>query len=1035
MRPLSRNSSRFVTSPLLAIFCFASLLAYPSASAAQEAKSTQEIPLYFPPPLAVEPLPPRTPPEDELERDPGGILVLPNTPANDVSGSCSDNPETNACAQNETALAINPTNNDNWVGGANDYSGPIMLDGRAQASCGFYSSNDSGQTWSGGLLPTQDGFTGGGDPSLAFDSDGNVYYACLNFELTLPGYNLGQSGLYVFKSTNGGQTFSAPTEVITGTGSTDFHDKQFITTGALTNKIYLGWMHQGDIRLTGSDDAGASFSSPAPAANVEINDPTNSSNQGVVLATLGFPNPEGPDGEALYAAWVDLDQNRILFDTSTDGGMTFGNDVVVEGSLVQFPMRPTGSGIGVDDRTTLIGEHGDLVENPENAFRVNSFPSMDVCRNQLSPFFGHIYMVYADYRFGNGDVFFKRSEDGGVTWPGGFTRKVNDDDGDHDQFFPWIDVDENCKVNIAFYDRRDDQDNLRFHLYFTHSTDSGSTFSTNARVTTVASSNWQFHGGFVGDYLQTAATTAESASFHHQVDRAGVLWMDTRNAGQDAYAGSVLQTNNGTWINIDVDLVANQLATDLDFVFPGDVSGDFGGIYHGDANPFQDEEITYDAGENETKLVFLDPQPGPLQPGDMAHVGFILEADVPIIDTFWTGSGDIGSIPMTSLDFTYDPEDRIVTAFLCNDRADGKAIAIAMPSYAVVKLPIELKDLNGDALPAELAEQGESLAALSAAAGALPSGECYEAQIPGEVAQFEAVVINATLSFTGSAGRSRSNLFAQKVAKDAREVDEPSRKRFVYLAKLLCGTQPSTTDLRLARGHYATTINVHNLDKRPAKLTKSLSLAIPPGGQEPGEIYPLGRDMLPAGRSLATECNEIRKKVFDGNLPAPVIDGFVKIVSDRRLVVSGVYTTATLNAEGTAEDHSSIHIEAAVERKLENSDEDPLRADLVVDDDFSIDANCEDRRCRISLRFTVRNVGAGVAGPFTVDIARNQPMASLANVSVPTGLAPAAAFADSVTVDYQLNQNDPKKLCVKADHPTNAVNESNETNNERCFGF
>lgn len=1021
--------------PVLILACVAAGAALPpfSARGGEPGPAGGSV-LFFPPPLVVEPLPPE-PPEEELERDPGGILVLPNTRASAPDGNCSDDEEENACAQNETALAINPTDNDNWVGGANDYSGPIILEGRAQSSCGVYASDDSGQTWSGQLLPTQDGFTGGGDPSIAFDGNGNVYYACLNFELTLPGLNLGDSALYVFKSLDGGHSFGPPTEVVTGSGAGDFHDKEFITTGQLTNNVYLAWMHQGDIRFTGSDDGGASFAAPAPADNVEINDAENGSNQGVVLATLGIPDPEGGEFESVYAAWVDLGQSRILFDVSTNGGQSFGTDVVVENNLVRFPIRPTGTGSGVQNRTTLIGEHGDPVENPENAFRVNSFPAMDVCRNPFSPFFGHIYIVYADNRFGHGDVFFKRSEDGGETWPGTFTRRINDDGGDADQFFPWIDVDEDCKINVAFYDRRDDPDNLRFHLYFAHSTDSGDTFSENARVTTVATSNWQFLGGFVGDYLQTAATTAESADFHHQVDRAGALWMDTRAGGQDAFAGSILQTGNGTWINVDVDLVADQPATDLDFVFPGDVSGDFGGIYHGAANPFQNDAITFDAVADETTLAFTDPQPGPLQPGDIAHVGFLLEANVPVIDTFWTGSGDIGSIPMTTVDFTYDPVDRIVTTFLCNDRSDGRPIGVSAPSYAVAGLPIELGALNADDLPAALAAQGESLSGLPAPAGPLGAGECYSAEIPEDVAQFEAVVLTATLSFTQSSARSRAMLFAQKIAKDAREVDEPSRDRFQYIAKLVCGTQPRTTDLRLARGHYATTINVHNPGTRPARLTKSLSLAIPPGGQKPGRVIRLGRDLLPPGRSLATECEEIRRRAFGGELPAPVIDGFVSIVSDRQLVVSGVYTTATLNAEGTAEDHSSIHIEPAVERKLEPPNGKPRRADLVIDEDLSTDAVCRGRRCEVSIRLTVRNIGAGAAGPFAVDITRSDTNVSLATVPVAGGLVPAATFTDTVEVDYRLRPQDPRVICIRADQPADAVDETDETNNERCFSF
>lgn len=992
--------------------------------------------LYFPPPLVIEPLIPPTRPEDELERDPGGILVLPNSRANASPGGCFDDSSANLCAQNETALAVNPTDHDNWVGGANDYSGPIILDGRAQSSCGFYFTKDSGQTWGGGLLPTQEGYTGGGDPSVAFDSSGNVYYACLHFELTLPDFDLGNSAIFVFKSTDGGETFGAPTELVSNATSPGFHDKEFIAVGALTGKVYVAWVHPGasNVRLAGSDDGAASFDAPAPADNVFVNDAENSSNQGPVIATFGFMDPDGSN-EHIYVAWMDLDQNRILFDRSTNGGTSFGTDEVVEGSVVQFPVRPVGSGIGVSNRVSLVGEFGDAEENPQNAFRANSFPSMAVCNNPSSPYYGHIYIVYADNRFGDGDIFFKRSEDGGQSWPGTFTRRINDDaqGNGKDQFFPWVSVDENCKVNVSFYDRRDDPANLRFHLYFSHSTDSGANFSPNARVSTVASTNAQFLGGFVGDYLQNAATIAGNAEYHHDLDRAMTLWMDTRDGAQDAYAGTVLQTQFGTWINVDVDLIADQPATDLDFVFPGDVSDDFGGFYHGPANPFQDHDVNYDAVTDRTTLAFVDPSPGPLSPGDIAHVGFTLEATPEVIDSFWTGSGDIGSIPLGTVDFTYDPAARIATVFLCNDRADGKPLTLSAPAFAVLKLPIELEDLNADDLPAALAAQGEALAALPAAAGAIGPGACYEAEIPESVAPFEAILLKGTFGFEGAGARSRAVLFAQKIAKDAREVERKPRERFLYVAKLVCGVQPSTTDMRLARGHYATTINLFNTDQRPARIEKTLALAIPPGWQRPGQVSAIGRETVPSGRAIAVDCEDIRRRVFHGTLPASFIDGFVKIISDRRLTVTGVYSTATLNAEGTAEDHSSIHIEPVAEQTLKPDDTMTL-ADLTIDKELSVDAVCNPRRCRVSLRFTARNIGEAAATAFSVAIRRGGSDVLLEEVAVEDGLPPGGFFTDTVTVAVPADDGD-RAICIRADAPLDQVAESDESNNERCVDF
>jgi hypothetical protein len=397
---------------------------------------------------------------------------------------------------------------------------------------------------------------------------------------------------------------------------------------------------------------------------------------------------------------------------------------------------------------------------------------MAVCKAGASQFFGHIYIVYADNRFGDGDIFFRRSEDGGQTWPGTFERKVNDDEigNGKDQFFPSISVDENCKINISFYDRRDDPDNLKFHLYFSHSSDDGEHFSPNARVTTAPSTNAQFLGGFIGDYLQNAATVATLSNFHHDLDRAVALWMDTREGGQDVYAATLLQTQGGTWINVDVNLVANQSATNLEFVFPGDVSAKFSDFYHGSANPFQSQNISYNVGTDQTTLSFVDPEPGPLSPGDTAHVGFVLTATPEIVNSFWTGSGNIGSVPMGTVDFTYDPVTRVATAILCNDRQDGMALSVSGPQYAVLDTPIELEQLNATDLPGALAAKGAALAALPPPAAPLSRGSCHSMPIPESVAQFKAVLLTATLAFSDRNEGSRLVLFAQKVAKDAREV-------------------------------------------------------------------------------------------------------------------------------------------------------------------------------------------------------------------------------------------------------------------------
>ncbi len=105
--------------------------------------------------------------------------------------------------QNETSIAVNPRNSLNVVGGANDYR-------LGFGSSGFYSSFDGGRTYRDGILlfpslPNGDNLDGGGDPAIAFDRQGYVYYANINFNRTDD-----TNGMFVSRSSNGGRTWSRP---------------------------------------------------------------------------------------------------------------------------------------------------------------------------------------------------------------------------------------------------------------------------------------------------------------------------------------------------------------------------------------------------------------------------------------------------------------------------------------------------------------------------------------------------------------------------------------------------------------------------------------------------------------------------------------------------------------------------------------------------------------------------------------------------------------------------------------------------------
>ena len=109
---------------------------------------------------------------------------------------------------NETSIAVNPTNPRNAVAGANDYR-------MGWGTSGFFSTTDNGNNWYTQIIPfptlpsdafdLADTLDGGGDPAIAFDRAGVVYYVDINFNRSDD-----TNGIFLSRSTNGGFTWSRP---------------------------------------------------------------------------------------------------------------------------------------------------------------------------------------------------------------------------------------------------------------------------------------------------------------------------------------------------------------------------------------------------------------------------------------------------------------------------------------------------------------------------------------------------------------------------------------------------------------------------------------------------------------------------------------------------------------------------------------------------------------------------------------------------------------------------------------------------------
>jgi Neuraminidase (sialidase) len=104
---------------------------------------------------------------------------------------------------------------------------------------------------------------------------------------------------------------------------------------------------------------------------------------------------------------------------------------------------------------------------------------------------GNLYVVFSQNRTGSteADILFIRSTDGGKTWTKPAT--LNDDQSHLDHFFPGISVAPDGRIDVAWFDFRDDlqyrpndtiMNETYWDVYYTYSSDGGLTWSKNTRV-------------------------------------------------------------------------------------------------------------------------------------------------------------------------------------------------------------------------------------------------------------------------------------------------------------------------------------------------------------------------------------------------------------------------------------------------------------------------------------------------------------------------------------------------------------------------
>ena len=355
---------------------------------------------------------------------PAFVLSSPLDGTSIAAPAVTVNQDTAGAPQNETSIAVDPNNSQRVVASMNDYVTRAWTCTISGTPCsalgdgysGTYFSNNGGGSWCcvstdpshlGTLIPGVERLVGGiydagGDPAVAFDSQGHVYYSGLGFDRTAP-----PNTVAVNKGTfdgSGNLSWGAPTFINATTAPSTLNDKPWIavdshSSSAFRDRIYVSWTRfifnpqngryvQSPISLVYSKDGGATFSSPQLIV-------------GNVLYSQGSHPTVAPDG-TVYVFWTGATRKATLDSIwvvkSTDGGVSWSKPVAVSQLVNIIPIANT-------------------------SFRNNSYPGAAVAPD------GSVYVTWASQmsdagglcptRTNNGchaTVLYSKSTDGGATW-------------------------------------------------------------------------------------------------------------------------------------------------------------------------------------------------------------------------------------------------------------------------------------------------------------------------------------------------------------------------------------------------------------------------------------------------------------------------------------------------------------------------------------------------------------------------------------------------------------------------------------------
>ena len=385
-------------------------------------------------------------------------------------------------------------------------------------SCAVHVSRDAGRTWKRTRVPIPPGrgrkcYA----PDAAFAPDGTLYVSYV----TLQGRGNTPSAVWLASSRDAGRTLGAPRRV---TGPLAFQVR-LSADPRRSGSLYISWVQAREvgtlrftsgnpIMLTRSDDGGRRWTPPVRASS-----PARS-------RVLAPSSVVGRNGE-LYLLYLDVGDDTLDYEGGHEaqGGPPYAGRFTLVVARSQDRGATWAESV-VDDRVA-----------PTRRFIafLPPFPALAADRDS-----GKLYVAFEDARDGDPDVRVWSLAPGASTWDG--PVRVNDTprrDGTH-QYLPKLAVAPGGRVDVAYYDRRDDEGSNVFNdVSLQSSSDGARTFGSR---TVLSKTAFDSRIGFGNE--RELADLGSRVGLDADDDGALAVWSDTRSGTeasikQDIYIAGV----------------------------------------------------------------------------------------------------------------------------------------------------------------------------------------------------------------------------------------------------------------------------------------------------------------------------------------------------------------------------------------------------------------------------------------------------------------------------------------------------------------